>query len=61
MAHTLESERLLDVAIECTFPASDPIAVHGAFQAACESECEERREVVACAAHVIPPFARIVP
>jgi hypothetical protein len=33
-----ESERLLDAAIECTFPASDPIAVHNAFQAACERE-----------------------
>jgi hypothetical protein len=33
-----ESERILDAAIECTFPASDPIAVHSAFRAACERE-----------------------
>lgn len=33
-----ESERLLDAAIECTFPASDPVAVHAAFEAACERE-----------------------
>lgn len=35
---TLCSERILDAAIECTFPASDPIAVHNAFEAACERE-----------------------
>ena len=34
----LESERLLDDAIECSFPASDPIAVQDAFDAACERE-----------------------
>jgi hypothetical protein len=33
-----ESERILDAAIECTFPASDPIAVHSAFRAACDRE-----------------------
>ena len=33
-----ESERILDAAIECTFPASDPIAVHNAFRAACDRE-----------------------
>lgn len=33
-----ESERILDAAIECTFPASDPIAMHSAFRAACERE-----------------------
>jgi len=33
-----ESEWILDAAIECTFPASDPIAVHSAFRAACERE-----------------------
>lgn len=35
-----ESERLLDAAIECTFPASDPVAVHAAFEAACEREVQ---------------------
>ena len=34
------SECILDAAIECTFPASDPIAVHGAFAAACAREIE---------------------
>ena len=34
------SERILDAAIECTFPASDPIAVQSAFAAACERERE---------------------
>lgn len=33
-----ESEQILDAAIECTFPASDPIAVQSAFEAACERE-----------------------
>jgi hypothetical protein len=33
------SERLLDAAIECTFPASDPIAVQHAFETACAREC----------------------
>ena len=28
------SEALLDAAIECTFPASDPIAIDAAFEAA---------------------------
>jgi hypothetical protein len=32
------SERILDAAIEFTFPASDPIAVQRAFEAACERE-----------------------
>jgi hypothetical protein len=36
----LPSERILDAAIECTFPASDPIAVQSAFAAACERESE---------------------
>lgn len=35
-----ESERILDAAIECTFPASDPISVQSAFEAACRRECE---------------------
>jgi hypothetical protein len=35
---TPESERILDAAIEYTFPASDPLAVQTAFQAACERE-----------------------
>jgi hypothetical protein len=35
-----ESERLLDAAIECTFPASDPVAVNIAFEAACEREVQ---------------------
>ena len=35
---TLCSEAILDVAIECTFPASDPIAVQNAFEAACDRE-----------------------
>lgn len=34
----LSSERILDAAIECTFPASDPIAVQSAFDAACKRE-----------------------
>jgi hypothetical protein len=33
------SESILDAAIECTFPASDPIAIQSAFAAACEREC----------------------
>jgi len=33
-----ESERILDEAIESTFPASDPIAIQSAFEAACERE-----------------------
>lgn len=37
-AATKESEQILDAAIECTFPASDPIAVQSAFGAACERE-----------------------
>jgi hypothetical protein len=32
------AERLLDHAIELTFPASDPIAVHHAFDAARKAE-----------------------
>jgi hypothetical protein len=32
------AEGILDAAIECTFPASDPIAVQSAFAAACERE-----------------------
>jgi hypothetical protein len=28
------SERILDAAIECTFPASDPVAIQDAFAAA---------------------------
>jgi hypothetical protein len=40
-----ESERLLDAAIECTFPASDPIAVHNALQDACEREASLRAAV----------------
>lgn len=32
------SEEILDAAIECTFPASDPIAIQSAFEAACERE-----------------------
>lgn len=38
MSRLQESERILDAALECSFPASDPIAVHNAFQAACERE-----------------------
>jgi hypothetical protein len=38
-----ESERILETAIECTFPASDPIAVHSAFRAACEREATPPR------------------
>jgi hypothetical protein len=41
----VESERLLDDAIECSFPASDPIAVQDAFGAACEREDREARHV----------------
>ena len=40
-----ESERLLDEAIECSFPASDPIAVQDAYEAACEREDREARRV----------------
>lgn len=40
-----ESERILDAAIECTFPASDPIAVQSAFEAACEREREQPLEI----------------
>jgi hypothetical protein len=40
---TPPSERLLDAAIECTFPASDPIAVQQAFTAACEREDQPPR------------------
>ena len=40
-----ESERLLDMAIECTFPASDPVAVHNAFEAACEREVRLPHEI----------------
>lgn len=36
----LSSERLLDAAIECTFPASDPIAIQNAFEVACQRERE---------------------
>jgi hypothetical protein len=32
------AERLLDQAIECTFPASDPIAVADAFASALERD-----------------------
>jgi hypothetical protein len=32
------SEHILDAAIECTFPASDPIAVQHAFETACARE-----------------------
>ena len=38
MSCLAESERLLDEAIEYSFPASDPIAVQGAFDAACARE-----------------------
>jgi hypothetical protein len=34
----LLSESILDAAIECSFPASDPIAVQSAFDAACKRE-----------------------
>jgi hypothetical protein len=36
------SEALLDAAVECTFPASDPISVDHAFSAAREREREDR-------------------
>ena len=42
-----ESERILDAAIECTFPASDPVAVHSAFRAACEREATPPDELSA--------------
>ena len=32
------SEALLDAAVECTFPASDPISIDHAFSAARERE-----------------------
>lgn len=32
------SERILDAAIECTFPASDPVSIQSAFDAARERE-----------------------
>jgi hypothetical protein len=41
----LESERLLDDAIACSFPASDPIAVQDAFCAACERENRQACDV----------------
>jgi hypothetical protein len=41
----LESERLLDDAIECSVPASDPIAVQDAFDAACEREHRQACDV----------------
>ena len=34
----LSSEALLDVAVECTFPASDPIAIQSAFDRAKKRE-----------------------
>lgn len=40
MDPTLSSERILDAAIECTFPASDPIAIQHAFEVACKREGE---------------------
>jgi hypothetical protein len=40
-----ESERILDAAIECTFPASDPIAVQSAFEAACARQDREFGDV----------------
>ena len=40
------SERILDAAIECTFPASDPIAIQGAFDAACKRERDTDQLVV---------------
>jgi hypothetical protein len=40
-----ESERILDAAIECTFPASDPVAVQSAFEAACEREQQQPGDV----------------
>lgn len=39
-----DSEALLDAAVECTFPASDPIAVDHAFKAASERESRARGE-----------------
>jgi hypothetical protein len=39
------SESILDAAIECTFPASDPIAVQSAFEAACAREDREFGDV----------------
>ena len=41
------SERVLDAAIECTFPASDPIAIEHAFKAACAREHELEMKVSA--------------
>jgi hypothetical protein len=38
------SEEILDAAIECTFPASDPIAIQNAFDAACRRERTAREE-----------------
>lgn len=40
-----ESERILDAALECTFPASDPVAVQSAFEAACEREQQQPGDV----------------
>ena len=45
MGRLAESERLLDEAIECSFPASDPIAVQDAYEAACQREDREARRV----------------
>ena len=42
MRRILDSEALLDAAVECTFPASDPIAVDHAFKAASERENRAR-------------------
>jgi hypothetical protein len=32
------SEEVLDVAVECTFPASDPLAIDAAYDSACVRE-----------------------
>jgi hypothetical protein len=35
---TPSPEQVLDVAVELTFPASDPIAIEHSFQSACRRE-----------------------
>jgi hypothetical protein len=38
------SERILDAAIECTFPASDPVSVQHAFKTAWALEQDRERQ-----------------
>jgi hypothetical protein len=51
---SLSSERILDAAIECTFPASDPIAVQNAFEAACERERDTDPVVASPRSEAVP-------